>query len=63
MRFRVVRENLERVLNDYGYMDGDNGWHYYIKDYQGNVRAVIDGLGALEEVNNYYPYGTTHHLP
>ncbi len=48
---------LERILNDYGYMDGEGGWHHYIKDYQGNVRAVIDGQGALEEVNNYYPYG------
>jgi len=48
---------LERIMGDYGYMDGEGGLHYYIKDYQGNVRAVIDGQGALEEVNNYYPYG------
>ena len=27
------------------------------EDYQDNVRAVIDGQGALEEVNNNYPYG------
>ena len=47
---------LERVTNDYGYW-ADGQWHYHIKDYQGNVRAVIDGQGALEEVNNYYPYG------
>ena len=39
-------------------VDGEGGWHYYIKDYQGNVRAVIDQQGALEEVNNYYPYGS-----
>ncbi len=38
-------------------VDGEGGWHYYIKDYQGNVRAVIEEQGALEEVNNYYPYG------
>jgi len=48
---------LERVLNDYGYMDSTGNYHYYIKDYQGNVRAVIDHYGTLEEVNNYYPYG------
>ena len=48
---------LERVLNDYGYMDADGGFHYHIKDWQGNVRAVIDEAGALEEVNSYYPYG------
>ena len=48
---------LERVLNDYGYMDADGGFHYHIKDWQGNVRAVIDEAGTLEEVNSYYPYG------
>jgi len=47
---------LERITNDYGYWAGGN-WYYHVKDYQGNVRAVIDGQGALEEVNNYYPYG------
>ena len=34
-----------------------------LEDYQGNVRAVIDGQGALEGGNNYYPYGAPHHLP
>ena len=33
---------LERVQGDYGYMDSTGYYHYYIKDYQGNVRAVID---------------------
>ena len=48
---------LERILNNYSYMDSTGNYHYYIKDYQGNVRAVIDHFGTLEEVNNYYPYG------
>ena len=47
---------LERINNDYGYWAGGN-WYYHIKDYQGNVRAVIDHAGVLKEVNNYYPYG------
>ena len=47
---------LERINNDYGYWAGGN-WYYYIKDYQGNVRAVIGHAGNLVEVNNYYPYG------
>ena len=55
--FIIVKENLERVQGDYGYMDSTGNYHYYIKDYQGNVRAVIDQQGTLEEVNNYYPYG------
>ena len=44
------------VLNDYGYWS-DTGYYYYVKDYQGNVRAVVDGSGMLEEINSYYPYG------
>ena len=47
---------LERVGNSYGYW-ADSTFHYHITDYQGNIRAVIAGDGALEEVNNYYPYG------
>lgn len=47
---------LERINNDYGYW-ADGNWYYYVKDYQGNVRAVISHAGTLKEVNNYYPYG------
>jgi RHS repeat-associated protein len=47
---------LERTMNDYGYQ-ADSTYYYYIKDYQGNMRAVIDQNGALKEINNYYPYG------
>lgn len=47
---------MERTMNDYGYQ-ADSTYYYYIKDYQGNVRAVIDQNGVLKEINNYYPYG------
>ncbi len=47
---------LERVQGDYGNWAGGS-WYYHVKDYQGNVRAVIDGQDTLEEVRNYYPYG------
>ena len=51
----IYRDNtLERINNDYGYWANGN-WYYYIKDYQGNVRAVIGHTGNLLEVNNYYP--------
>ena len=43
-------------MNGFGYQ-ADSTYYYYIKDYQGNVRAVIDQNGVLKEVNNYYPYG------
>lgn len=47
---------LERTINDYGYQ-ADSTYYYYIKDYQGNVRAIIDQNGMLKEISNYYPYG------
>ena len=31
--------------------------HYYVKDYQGNVRQVTDADGAVVQDNHYYPYG------
>ena len=31
--------------------------HYYIKDYQGNVRSVVRQDGAVVESDEYYPYG------
>lgn len=38
---------LERIENDFGYLSGGT-YHYYVKDYQGNVRAVIGQSGVLE---------------
>ena len=34
-----------------------NSMHYYVKDYQGNVRQVTDADGNVEQDNHYYPYG------
>ncbi len=50
-------DTMSLVLNDYGYLTADGLWRYHIKDWQGNVRAVIDDQGSLLEINNYYPYG------
>lgn len=52
-----VDGRLERVLNSCGYTDSSGKDYYYIKDYLGNVRSVIDDKGYLVEVNDYYPYG------
>ena len=42
----VYRDSvLARINNDYGYW-ADGNWYYYVKDYQGNVRAVIDHAGV-----------------
>ena len=49
-------DSLERVLTPNGYIASDT-LHYYIKDYQGNVRCVVRHDGTLVESSEYYPYG------
>ena len=52
---------IERILTDKGYAVPDSAggydYYYYVKDWQGNVRAVIDEANRRMELNNYYPYG------
>ena len=50
-----------RILADNGYAVPDSAggydYYYYVKDWQGNVRAVIDEANRRMELNSYYPYG------
>ena len=51
----------KHILTDNGYAvpdrtDGYN-YYYYVRDYQGNIRAVLDEAGNVVESNGYYPYG------
>ena len=39
-----------------GYMQGGE-LYFYIKDYQGNVRVVLNQANQPVEINSYYPYG------
>ena len=50
-------DTLEMVLTDNGYVDASGNYHYYVLDYQGNVRQVVDAQGNVLEQNDYYPYG------
>ena len=34
-----------------------NGWHYFIQDYMGNNRMVVNKNGTKEQITHYYPYG------
>ena len=34
-----------------------SGCHYYIEDYLGNVRMVVDSNNKKEQITHYYPYG------
>jgi len=60
----VVYENNNQkyLLNDEGYYglgDINGGYHYYLKDHLSNNRVVINQSGAVQQTNNYYPYGGT----
>ena len=45
--------------NGYLYMGNAGGgtYHYTVKDHLGNVRAVVNENGTVEQVNNYFAYG------
>ena len=51
----------EQARSDGGYVSFSNdtidGWHYYIQDYMGNNRMVVNSDGMIEQVTHYYPYG------
>ena len=57
---------IERILTDNGYAVPDSAggydYYYYVKDYQGNVHAVIDENNRRVELNGYYPYGMPMHM-
>ena len=46
-------DNLQKIKE---YIASDT-LHYYIKDYQGNVRIVVRQDDAVVESTDYYPYG------
>ncbi len=51
---------FSRLNTATGYRDGE-GTHVYVRDWQGNIRAVVrkgdDGSTVLEQATYYYPYG------
>ena len=47
---------VTRIDTPTGYF-ADGKMHYYVKDYQGNIRQVTDADGNVEQDNHYYPYG------
>ena len=55
--FIYTRDGLRYNFAD-GYTDGTtNGYHYYIRDHQGNNRVVAKYDGTIEQTTHYYPYG------
>ena len=57
----LMGTTLDRILTDEGYITFDGTtpiYHYYLKDYQGNVRVVMNQNGTtMEQENSYYPFG------
>lgn len=60
----LIMENglPSKYLFDGGYATlsstgGVTGWHYFIQDYMGNVRMVVNERGTIEQETHYYPYG------
>ena len=50
------KDALKRIDTPTGDFAGGK-MHYYVKDYQGNIRQVTDADGNVEQDNHYYPYG------
>ena len=48
--------SIERIMMGNGFMQ-DSTYYVQVKDYQGNVRAVLDQSHSVVERNDYYPYG------
>ena len=65
----VVKDGLtDRYLFDGGYAKASAvnptaysfEFHYYNRDHLGNNREVVDSAGVVEQVTNYYPFGTPY---
>ena len=59
----VIYENgtQKLLLTEEGYINlsSPTTYYYYLKDHQGNNRVVINSSGTVQEVNHYYPFGST----
>ena len=59
-----VNNQLKYILTEEGYIEkatGSNTYtaHYYLNDRLGSHRIVMDASGAVKQVNNFYPSGTS----
>ena len=56
----MITACLYNTCSPKGYRDSV-GTHVYVRDWQGNIRAVVrkgaDGIVELEQATYYYPYG------
>ena len=53
---RLMEAVGAHMLCSCGYILGGE-YYFYIKDYQGNIRVVLNQSNQPIELNSYYPYG------
>ena len=60
----LTAENGEAKIYNFGggycTFDGACKFHYFDRDYQGNVRAVVSTAGTIEQIMNYYTFGAPY---
>lgn len=61
---KLTAENGEAKIYNFGggycTFDGACKFHYFDRDHQGNVRAVVSTAGTIEQIMNYYPFGAPY---
>lgn len=53
----LVNDSLQISAFTGGYFDRCGDTHYYINNYRGDIVAIADASGVIEQHNDYYPYG------
>ena len=67
-RLMMKNGRIDKVLFDGGYCratpagttSDSLSFYYYNRDHLGNVREVVDASGTVQQVTNYYPFGTPY---
>ena len=61
IRIQFTNGNVTRyVYTVTGSQADDFSFHYYTADHLGNIREVLSEDGTVEQVTNYYPFGTPY---
>ena len=56
-RHRKMMESWRRQIEEHNNTDAFS-FHYYTADHLGNIREVVNESGEVEQITNYYPFGT-----
>ena len=61
-RMLLVNGGYVTFNDSLSYGEGLGGacYHYYLKDHLGNIREVVNDMGQINQVTNYYPFGSPY---